>query len=179
MKKQFLAVSALALAVMSGSALAAPQDVQFVGTVTNVTCDIKPEVNGTTGNYVQLGSVAVDTSNGVTPPANTGVEFVLKSATGTGCSMTNLNTATVTWIGGFDNQGLTAQSGTATGAKALLTALNSKTQNTAINSGSTSVDFDASKLSATGDGLQFRARLQGGTTAGDYISSAAFLMQYN
>lgn len=42
MKKNLLAVSALALAVMSGSALAASGDVQFLGVVTDTTCDVNP-----------------------------------------------------------------------------------------------------------------------------------------
>lgn len=63
MKKHLLTVSALALAVMSGSALAANGgDVQFIGTVTDTTCDIVPEANGAVSNVVQLGNVATSTA---------------------------------------------------------------------------------------------------------------------
>lgn len=176
MKKQFLAVSALALAVMSGSALAAPQDVQFVGTVTDVTCDIKPEVNGTTGNYVQLGSVTKKT--GATNDSDKGavIPFALKPAAGTSCSLTGKNTVSVTWIGGFDGDGLTAQSGVAKDAKAVIKSTNAK-QNATITNAKTTVDFDSSNLTGT-SGLEFSAQLHGGDTVGDYISSAAFLVQY-
>ncbi|EEP4893764.1 fimbrial protein [Salmonella enterica] len=174
MKKQFLAVSALALAVMSGSALAAPQDVQFVGTVTDVTCDIKPEVNGTTGNYVQLGNVN---------KGQTGAEmlFALKADGGTGnvCSTAVANkTATVSWIGGFNGEGLTAKTGTATDAVALITTVNASGQNqVTMTSAGTDAEFNAAKLT-NGDGLQYKAQLKGGQQLGDYISSAAFLVQY-
>lgn len=172
MKKQFLAVSALALAVMSGSALAAPQDVQFVGTVTDVTCDIQASVNGSTNNYVQLGNAPLNK----TAPE---VLFSLKPAAGTSCSLTGKNTVSVTWIGGFDGEGLMAQSGAAHDAKALLVAKPGNGANEVeIKKTLTQVDFAASELTSN-NGLQFGAKLKGGATPGEYISSAAFLMQYN
>lgn len=173
MKKQFLAVSALTLAVLSGSALAAPQDVQFVGVVTDVTCDIKPEVNGTTGNYVQLGSVS---ANG------TGADtfFTLKadgSANNCGSAVVG-KTATVSWIGDFNGEGLTATSGAAIDAVALITTVNATGQSqVTVTSAGTEAAFDAANL--TNAGLQYKANLKGGTEVGDYISSAAFLVQYN
>ncbi|EPB4371618.1 fimbrial protein PefA [Citrobacter freundii] len=173
MKKQFLAVSALALAVMSGSALAAPQDVQFVGTVTDVTCDIKPEVGGTTGNYVQLGNVTA---------GQTGSEelFTLKAdGASNNCATTVAGkTATVSWIGGFNGEGLTAKTGTATDAVAVITTVNATSQNQVVmNSTTTEAEFNAANLT-NGTGLQYKAQLKGGTKLGDYISSAAFLVQY-
>ena len=170
MKKQFLAVSALALAVMSGSALAAPQDVQFVGTVTDVTCDIQASVNGSTNNYVQLGNAPLN-------DVATEVLFSLKPAAGTNCNLQGANTASVTWIGSFDGEGLMAQSGAALDAKALLVA-KPASGSVKIENTLTQVDFAASELTGN-NGLQFSAPLKGGTTPGDYISSAAFLMQYN
>ncbi|ELV6918006.1 fimbrial protein PefA [Salmonella enterica] len=174
MKKQFLAVSALALAVMSGSALAAPQDVQFVGTVTDVTCDIKPEVGGTTGNYVQLGNVTA---------GQTGSEqlFTLKADAGTGAnscgSLVANKTATVSWIGGFNGEGLTAKTGTATDAVALISTVNASGQQVSMTNTATEADFNAANLT-NGTGLQYKAQLKGGTKLGDYISSAAFLVTY-
>lgn len=175
MKKQFLAVSALTLAVLSGSALAAPQDVQFVGTVTDVTCDIKPEVNGTTGNYVQLGNVN---------KGQTGAEmlFTLKADAGTGANSCGTavaqKTATVSWIGGFNGEGLTAKTGTATDAVAIITTVNASGQNqVAMTSTTNEADFNAANLT-NGTGLQYKAQLKGGQQLGDYMSSAAFLVQY-
>ena len=170
MKKQILVASTLALAVMSGSALAAPQDVQFVGTVTDATCDIQASVNGSTNNYVQLGNATISGEGGE-------VSFSLKPAAGASCDLQGANTASVTWIGSFDGEGLTAQSGAAHDAKALLVA-KPKAGNVEIKNTLTQVDFEASELTGT-NGLQFSAKLKGGTLPGDYISSAAFLMQYN
>lgn len=175
MKKQFLAVSALALAVISGSALAAPQDVQFVGVVTDMTCDIKPEVNGTTGNYVQLGSVKASTTG-------SDIQFALKADAGTGANscgtMAANKTATVSWIGSFDANGLTANSGAATDAVALIKTVNSSAaQQVTMTSGANEADFNAANLT-NGTGLKFTAALKGGAQKGDYISSAAFLVQY-
>ena len=173
MKKQFLAVSALALAVMSGSALAAPQDVQFVGTVTDVTCDIKPEVNGTTGNYVQLGNVTKGQTGSDTL-------FALKAdAASKGCGAAVAGkTATVSWIGDFNKDGLVAKSGAAFDALALISTTNAQGQNqvTLTNSG-TEATFDAESLT-DGTGLKYKANLKGGQELGEYISSAAFLVQY-
>ncbi|EMV1250442.1 fimbrial protein PefA [Salmonella enterica] len=175
MKKQFLAVSALALSVMSGAALAAPQDVQFVGVVTDMTCDVKPEVNGSTGNYVQLGSVAA---------SKTGSEiaFTLKADPGTGadaCGTAIANkTATVGWVGPFNAEGLTAKTGSATDAVALIKTVNSSATNqVTMTSNDTQAEFNAANLT-NGTGLKFTAALKGGTQKGDYISSAAFLVQY-
>ena len=172
MKKQFLAVSALALAVMSGSALAAPQEVQFVGAVTDSTCNIKPEVGGTTGNFVQMGTVAKDTEQ------QTGTLFTLKAVPGTGCTLTGMSTASVSWVGNFDSVGLKAQSGTAQDAKAIIEPVNAKASTPITNTNTTS-EFDSSKLTATNpEGLQFTAKLKGGATPGDYVSSAAFVVAY-
>ncbi|EGT1548435.1 fimbrial protein PefA [Salmonella enterica] len=175
MKKQFLAVSALALAVISGSALAAPQDVQFVGVVTDMTCDIKPEVNGTTGNYVQLGSVKASATGSA-------IQFALKADAGSGANscgtMAANKTATVSWVGSFDANGLTANSGAATDAVALIKTVNAKTTQVTMSSATNEADFDATKLT-DGTGLQFTAALKGGQQKGDYVSSAAFLVTYN
>ncbi|EGA8468189.1 fimbrial protein [Citrobacter freundii] len=175
MKKQLFAVSALALSVMSGAALAAPQDVQFVGVVTDVTCDIKPEVNGTTGNYVQLGTVAASATGSDIP-------FVLKADAGTGqgsCgSQLTGKTATVSWVGPFDATGLASKTGSATDAVALIKTVNSSaTSQVTMTSNDTQAEFNAANLT-NGTGLKFTAALKGGTQKGDYISSAAFLVQY-
>lgn len=175
MKKQILAVSALALVVISGSAVAAAQDVQFAGVVTDVTCDVKPEVNGTTGNYVQLGTVAASTTGSEVP-------FVLKADAGTGAnscsSQLTGKTATVGWIGSFDANGLTAKSGAATDAVALIKTVNSTATNQVTMTSTTNqAEFNAANL-ANGTGLKFTAALKGGAQKGDYLSSAAFLVSY-
>ncbi|HII3146300.1 TPA: fimbrial protein PefA [Citrobacter braakii] len=171
MKKNLLAVSALALAVMSGSALAANGEVQFLGVVTDTTCDLKPEVGGTVNNLVQLGTVAKST-------AGTVVNFALKAdAAQAGCAALT-GKATIGWAGPFSNNGLKAQSGLATDAWTKIDTVNADTtpaQN--INSTHLSSLFDATKL--TSDGAKFTAQLNGGLIAGNYQSAAAFVVAYN
>lgn len=171
MKKNLLAVSALALAVMSGSALAANGEVQFLGVVTDTTCDLKPETGGAVNNLVQLGTVAKSTAGNV-------VNFALKAdPAAPGCAALT-GKATIGWTGPFSVTGLKAQSGLATDAWTKIDTVNAQTtaaQN--INSTHLSSDFDAAKL--TTDGAQFTAQLNGGTIVGDYQSAAAFVVAYN
>ncbi|MBC6504702.1 fimbrial protein [Citrobacter freundii] len=173
MKKNLLAVSALALAVMSGSAMAA-NEVQFLGVVTDTTCDLTPSVNGSVNGLVQLGSVT-KTATG------TPVDFALKAdPTAPGCGTADLQgkVATIGWNGPFNTDGLKPQSGTATDAVALIASKNAQT--TAIQpitQSHLSAGFDASIL--TTDGAQFTAALKGGAVAGDYQSAAAYVVGYN
>ncbi|MGS0639263.1 fimbrial protein [Citrobacter sp. VF227] len=171
MKKYLLAVSALALAVMSGSAMAASGEVQFLGVVTDVTCDLKPEVGGAVNNLVQLGTAS-------TGGAGNEVGFTLK-ADGTQAGCQNLTgNVTIGWSGPFDANGLKAQSGLASDAWTRIYAVNAVTTPLQdINSGTLSTDFDATKL--TTDGAQFNAYLNGGGIVGDYQSAAAFVVAYN
>lgn len=171
MKKNFLAVSALALVVMSGSALAANGEVQFSGVVTDTTCELKPEVNGSVNNLLQLGTAA----KGQVGPV---VNFALKAdAAQAGCNAM-VGTATITWTGPFSTTGLKAQSGVATDAWTKIETVNAKpTAIQGINSGHLSSDFDATKL--TTDGAKFTAQLQGGNIVGDYQSAAGFVVAYN
>lgn len=171
MKKNLLAVSALALAVMSGSAMAA-NEIQFLGVVTDTTCDLTPSVNGGVNSLVQLGSV---TKNAI---STTPVDFVLKAdPAATGCG--NLTgKATIGWNGPFNSEGLKAQGGAATDAVTLISTKNAQT--TAVQSitqSHLSIDFDATKL--TTDGAQFTATLKGGNDIGDYNSTAAYVVAYN
>lgn len=171
MKKNLLAVSALALAVMSGSALAANGEVQFLGVVTDTTCDLKPETGGAVNNLVQLGTVAKGT-------AGTVVNFALKAdPAAPGCA-TLTGKATIGWAGPFSATGLKAQSGLATDAWTKIDTVNADTtavQN--INSTHLSSQFDATQLTVTG--AQFTAQLNGGAIVGDYQSAAAFVVAYN
>lgn len=177
MKKSLFAVSALALAVMSGSAMAA-NDVQFIGAVTDTTCNLVPEVNGATVNVVHLGTVA-------TGAAGKPVEFTLKRGSDAGCSaLTNTGaptSATIGWQGPFNAAGLSNQSGTATGAVMTLKTVNAKDTQKTITNAVSSADFDVSKIATsagTADGAKFEATLTGGATAGTFISSAAFAVAY-
>ncbi|EAB8636065.1 hypothetical protein XS28_22885 [Salmonella enterica subsp. enterica] len=173
MKKLFIA-SAIAMTMAAGSAMAANQqaEVQFLGVVTNVTCDVNANVNGNTTNTVQLGTVSVG------EPGQP-VEFALKAAdpTAPACqSLSDQQTATVVWQGPFIAEGLSNASGTAGDAKMTLETVNAKT--TAVqqlNSAKTSVDFEANKIT---DGMKFKAALKGGNDVGTFVSAAAYAVSY-
>ncbi|ECC9924305.1 fimbrial protein PefA [Salmonella enterica subsp. enterica] len=174
MKKNLLAVSALALAVMSGSALAASGDVQFIGVVTDTTCDVNPGVNGSVSNLVQLGTA----ETGNTGPL---VNFSLKpDMTQSGCQgLTNTNAVTIGWAGPFDANGLTAQSGTATDAWTEIKHTNATVLTTITASSLSSVMTGDVFIANGGQGATFTAQLNGGATAGDYQSAAAYVVAYN
>lgn len=58
MKKVFIA-SAIAMSMAAGSAMASQQaDIQFLGVVTETTCDITSSVDGNVTDVVQLGTIA-------------------------------------------------------------------------------------------------------------------------
>lgn len=171
--KNLLAASALALVVTSGAAVAANGEVQFLGVVTDTTCDILPIVGGgTVNNLVQLGTVS---TNGM----GTTVPFALKAdMTQPGCqTLTAADTATIGWNGAFDINGLKAQSGVAADAWAAIDTVNSVAPGQGINSTNLSADFTGDVLTTTG--AMFEATLHGGNTAGDYRSVAAFVVAYN
>ncbi|EFA3718433.1 TPA: hypothetical protein OBQ40_003318 [Escherichia coli] len=60
--KKLMIASAIAMAMTVGSAMAADlgsqqKEIQFLGTVSEVTCDISAVVDGAVDNVVQLGTV--------------------------------------------------------------------------------------------------------------------------
>ncbi|WP_265464716.1 fimbrial protein [Escherichia albertii] len=57
----------------------------------------------------------------------------------------------------------------------ILTSTNAKSDQ-AVTKKNQVVDFDAAKV--IGDGLAFKAQLQGGATAGDFRSAAAYAVTY-
>lgn len=176
MKKVFIA-SAIAMAMTAGTAMASQQaEIRFHGVVTEKTCDIAPEVNGNATSVVQLGTVTKG-SDGEWK------DFVLKAANpnDAGCTaLTNTDTATISFMGALDNDGLSNDSGSATGAYAAVKAVNAKATSTAeIKKTNSSVEFDASKV--TGDGFQFQAQLKASganVTAGTYESALSYAVSY-
>ena len=176
MNKSIIA-SILALGLVSGMAHADGQtgEVEFLGVVTNNTCDIVTEVEGAYSKVVNLGTVA---------PNNKTLDyksFALKAKDPTqpGCVDFNGKTAKVSWASaGFNADGLGNISGTATDAVAKLEAINAKSGPVSITSATNlSVEFNGNDLTA-GDGFKFRAALKGGNKIGDYRSAAAFTVSY-
>lgn len=172
MKKAIIA-SAIAVASlgMMQTASASNGEVQFMGAVTATTCDLSPEVGGSVSSMVQLGTASLST-------AATPVTFSLKAdSSQSGCSALDAaKTATISWGGGFDTQGLTNQNGASTGSWMKLVAQNAKTANQVVTNSALSVDFAGDEIK--NNGALFQATLNGGTTAGDFKSAAAFVVAY-
>lgn len=173
MKKAIIA-SAIAMTMGSGSAMAAQSgDIQFTGNVSAVTCDLAPVVNGTSTNMVQLGTVAPSATKGVEMPFSL---KVVNAADAACAALTATQTATIAWTGSFNNEGLTNQSGKATGAVLLLKTANAKTtQVQAMTSSTNFAEFEANKVI---DGFKFTAELKGGSTPGNFASTASYAVTY-
>ncbi|EPI1929319.1 major pilin PefA [Salmonella enterica subsp. enterica serovar Typhimurium] len=171
MKKSIIA-SIIALGVLGGTAHAA-NEVTFLGSVSATTCDLTTSVNGAAqpNQVVQLGTVQAN------QPGNF-VDFAMKPVdpNAQGCANLAQKTATVSWASAaLDGEGFGATSGTATDAKVLVESVNSKNPG-AVNANASTVNFEGAKL--TTDGLQFKAKLKGGATEGDFKSVASFAVAY-
>ncbi len=165
--------SVIALAFASAAVNAAQQsEVHFFGNVTSVTCDVSVNNGGSIMDVIQLGTVAPNTES------QTPAEFSFKSVNPAQCAGLSGKTATVTWYGNFDTNGLKNGSGQATDAVVKLTAMNAQnTVNTQVTASNTSIAFDATKVNT--DGFKFQATLKGGSTPGDYQGVAVYAVTYN
>ncbi len=167
--KKLMISSAIAMTMAAGSAMASQGDVKFFGNVTEVTCDVTPEVGGTVSDLVQLGTV----SKGGTGDE---VELVIKASSATGgCTQLTGKTASIAWSGSLTTNGIGAQGGLAQDAYVILKPANGN-DNTAITSADYVADFNATK--ATSEGFKFTAQLKGGNTPGDFQSAAAYAVTY-
>lgn len=178
--KKLMIASAIAMTMTAGSAMAAGQqsEVQFLGVVTSVTCDIGSSVNGNATNIVQLGSVTAGSQG-------TPVDFSLKAQNpgAAGCTALAGKTATIALMGPLGINGLeNGVTGTATKAHVTLKTLNGKdTPEQEIKKGSSSVTFAADKLvGANPEGYKFQAKLvsEAGGTEGTFDSALAYAVTY-
>lgn len=181
MKHNIMIISPLALALMSGSAMAGINggEVQFSGAVSNTTCDISLVAKGADSIVIDLGTAAINGK--LTTPVN----FVLQPSTpcsiagagsgvgaGAGAAQTQ---ASISFSGPFDAAGLKPTSGAATDARVKLTAINSTVANTAITQSNNSAAFTLADLNK---GATFSAALMGGATSGDYHSGVVYAVTY-
>lgn len=166
--KKLMIASAIAMSMAAGSAMASQGDVNFFGNVTEVTCDVTPEVGGTVTDLVQLGTV----NQGGTGDE---VDLVIKATSAAGCTQLAGKTASIAWTGNLTTDGIGAQGGLAQDAYVILKPANGN-DDTAITSADYVADFDATK--ATTDGFKFTAQLKGGNTPGDFQSAAAYAVTY-
>ncbi|HAV8880433.1 TPA: fimbrial protein [Escherichia coli] len=168
--KKLMIASAIAMSLMTGSAMASQGDVQFFGNVSATTCDVAPEVGGSVTDLIQLGTV---TPNGTGQEVD--VAFKAKNPAGGGCTALNGKTASFAWAGNLIAEGIGAQGGLAQDAHVILKPANGTTAD-AITSANNVATFDAEK--ATTDGFKFKAQLKGGATPGDFQTAAAYAVTY-
>ncbi|MEF1207090.1 fimbrial protein [Photobacterium damselae] len=168
--------AALALGVViSGSALANTGTVNFIGSISDTTCDIVGEQGGAQGSTISLGTYTVADVNGDT----TGIiDFSLAGtkSDGSACALADGGFADITWTpasGAWDANGL-QNTGTATGAAVKLMDKDS-VPFSAVRDTVTYAAADAVEGK-----LPFKAQLvkSGTATAGTVTSSVKFAVAY-
>ncbi|EAC1501190.1 TPA: fimbrial protein [Escherichia coli] len=174
MKKVFIA-SAIAMSMAAGSAMASQQaEIQFLGVVTETTCDITSTVDGNVNSVVQLGTVQKGQEG-------QDKNIVLKAKDAAACTGLTGKIATIQFVGDLGDNGLNNTNGSAKNATVKLKTVNGKdTLVQEVKKGSNSVTFDAEKV--TTDGYQFKAKLVSATnggTAGTFDSALAYAVTYN
>ncbi|ELD0412959.1 hypothetical protein QUQ54_004701 [Escherichia coli] len=175
--KKLMIASAIAMTMAAGSAMAADagnqqNEIQFLGAVTEVTCDINAVVDGAVNNVVQLGTVQKG-ENGQEK------NIVLKAKAGTTCAGLDAKTATITFRGPLGANGLENANGTAAGATVALVAKNSKTPDQSITKDLSKIDFQADKVNTEGYKLTAQLKSDVATgSAGTFESALAYAVTY-
>ncbi|HFP4415590.1 TPA: fimbrial protein [Escherichia coli] len=170
--KKLMISSAIAMTMAAGSAMASQGDIQFFGNVTEVTCDVTPEVGGAITDMVQLGTVKKGAFGEE-------VSLVLKAtdpAGGDCASLASGKTASVAWAGNLTTEGIGAQGGLAQDAYVVLKPANGQDTDK-ISSTDHVAEFEAENVT-NGNGLQFTAQLKGGQIVGDFQTAAAYAVTY-
>ena len=151
-------------------------NVRFLGSVTAQTCDVVVDIGGTSSatNVVSLGSVAAGATS-------TGTSFALKAINqpDAGCAaLAASKDAIIRWSSAsLNSNGFGAVGAVgAADANVLLTSVNSKTVNQAINTANPTSTFTQTLV--TSDGFKYLAKIKGGTAVGDFYSDASFAIAY-
>ncbi|CAD5756689.1 fimbrial protein PefA [Escherichia coli] len=174
MKKAIIA-SAITLAVFSGAANAgAPNlnagtfDLNFSGTVSATTCALEPTVGGVNGkNDIALGQ----TNKGV---KGEDVDVIFKPTAAAAATCAGTTDFVMQWNGvgsSFESDGLKAATGTATDSHVQIKAVNALTENNKV-ANVEGFQYTFAKDKVTGDGLQYKVALMGGTEVGDMTATA-------
>lgn len=169
--KKLMIASAIAMAMVAGSAMASTGDVQFFGNVSATTCDVTPSVDGSVVDLVQLGTV---TKNGKGEEKH--IKFKATNPSGDQCSALDGKTATFTWSGNLGENGINAQSGLADDAYVIFTPVNATDGNNPITASQQTAAFNASDVIK--NGFEFKAQLQGKDKVGDFRTAAAYAITY-
>ncbi|HAK5377048.1 TPA: hypothetical protein H1V70_004462 [Salmonella enterica] len=177
MKKIILA-SAIVSALAAGSAFAAQNNnVTFVGSVVEATCDLEVTGPDVKGIDVVLGQVEADATNsGVNKSAET--PFSIKPAPGKACNAPAAsNNVNIQWSGNLGDKGLTSAAG-ATDAYVTVYTVGGTADGTAVSKAASVSSFAKAKLNDP-DGLTFKAQLVAGSKVGAFNSPAAYTISYN
>lgn len=174
MKHNVMLISSLALAIMSGSAMANINggEIQFQGSVSTTTCDIQTQTPSGQSNTVELGNVA---------PGGTGAKVGFSLQPSSNCAASAQagqaagTQASISFTGPFDTKGVKPTSGAADDARLKLTAVNSTTANQEITKTQNNAAFTMEELNK---GAGFSAELVPGTKTGDWRSSLSYVVTY-
>ncbi|MBC3378669.1 hypothetical protein H8I69_05995 [Serratia fonticola] len=151
----------------------AAETVNFIGAVTNITCDVYVEVDGVPGNVVDLGRVG--TSN----PSADGRYFRLKPEPyHPGClTLTAQDKVVMTWAGDFSSPTgfLSAQSGGALDATVYIMQ-DQRPYSGYIMRGSLSAYVDGETFLR--EGSRYFSAIIPGRLTGTFQAAAAFVISY-
>lgn len=172
MKKIVASAIAMSLLALTGSATANTGQVEFIGSVTDQTCNIYPEVGGLVKSTIDLGTMKAD---------GTGAQEVKFKLVPDSKECLDKTSASVGWqSAGFNAAGLANMKGDATGAAIELVAVNSKTADEKVTYNKQNIEFGdgATAIGA----FEFKTKLvKSGTAAatpGTVISTASYAVAY-
>lgn len=176
MKTKMTLAAVLLGALVSSSAFANTGTINFIGSVSDTTCDFVGEQDGAQGNTIDLGTHTVtEVNTGKTPVVN--FALVGKKANGEVCEIKAPNTTVdISWVpasGAWNAMGL-QNTGTATNTAVKLMDKTGK-EFSAVRG---TVNYKSADV--VGGALPFKAQLvkSGVATAGTVISAAKFAVAY-
>ncbi|MBO2656073.1 hypothetical protein I6M49_21760 [Shewanella algae] len=148
--------------------------VNFTGSVSKITCNIEPEINGGEVNTIQLGVVGADETGDL-------VSFSLRPTPGSSCDLgddtTGIKSSSVTWVSSALNSvGLGNQTGAASDAYALLKSAGSSPSD--VTRDNPVASFTRADLTGNAGAMPFTIQLKAGKTVGAYAASATYLVAY-
>ncbi|MDR9891415.1 fimbrial protein [Pseudenterobacter timonensis] len=171
MKQITASAIAMSLLVLANSATANTGQVEFIGAVTDQTCNIYPEVGGLIKSTIDLGTMKTD---------GTGAQEVNFKLVPDTQECLEKTSASVGWqSAGFNAAGLANMKGDATGAAIELIAVNSKSANEKVTFNKQNIEFE----NASGIGaFEFKTKMvKSGTAAatpGTVIATASYAVAY-
>ncbi|EGI4371788.1 hypothetical protein IGG50_004856 [Escherichia coli] len=173
--KKLMMVSAIALSMATGSAMAALGDkgsqgtTQFIGTVAAATCNVAVSSNGAVNNLVQFGTVNKNQRS----ERQFSVKFNDPTCAG------GLTKAHFLWTSpNFTPQGIGNQSGSATDSWVELTAVSGTNTTTNVNAITSTMNKVTYNIVAASDGFGYKAVLHAGKIAGTFDTAAAYTVTY-